>query len=93
MGLGGIADTVDAKHLESIQKELREILALLSKPAASRQSVHPIRGSRSKEASAAPPAPTPFPRPKLMQTPRPDPKESAPDTFVNGLFDDLPPLK
>jgi DNA-binding transcriptional MerR regulator len=94
MGLGGIAESVDAKHLEAIRKELRDIHALLSKPAASRQSVHPIRGSRSKEPAAAPP-PTPFPKPKLLQTPKaaPDVKDTSSDTFVNGLFDDLPPLK
>jgi DNA-binding transcriptional MerR regulator len=95
MGLGGIADTVDARHLEAIQKELREIHALLSRPAASRQSVHPIRGSRNKEAAAPAsiPPPTPFPKPKLMPSPKPEPKESTSDNFVNGLFDDLPPLK
>ena len=93
LGLGGIAETVDTRHLEAIRKELREIHTLLSKPAASRQSVHPIRGSRNKEAAAPPPAPTPFPKPKLMHAPKPEPKESAADTFVNGLFDDLPPLK
>src|SRR5271156_140414 len=48
LGLGGIeaGQSVDAKHLAAIQRELREIHSLLSKPAASRQSVHPIRGSR-----------------------------------------------
>jgi len=96
LGLGGIAESVDAKHLEAIRKELREIHALLSKPAASRQSVHPIRGSRSKESAVptAPPAPTPFPKPKLLHTSKPAPAaKDTSDTFVNGLFDDLPPLK
>jgi DNA-binding transcriptional MerR regulator len=97
MGLGGIAETVDARHLEAVRKELREILAILSKPAASRQTVQPIRASRSHahHTQPAPPAaqePTPFPKPKLVSNPR-APRESSPDAFVNGLFDDLPPLK
>ncbi len=34
LGLAGVAETVDAQHLVAIQKELREIHALLAKPAA-----------------------------------------------------------
>jgi len=93
LGLGGIADTVDTKHLTAIQKELRELHALLSKPAVSRQPVQPIRSPRPSHA-AAPPAPRPFPKPQLLAAPKPGPvaKEKAPDSFVNSLFDDLPPL-
>jgi DNA-binding transcriptional MerR regulator len=97
MGLGGIAETVDARHLESVRKELREIHALLSRPAISRSAVQAIRAARShahhtQPVPAAPPEPTPFPKPKLVNTSKPA-RESNSDAFVNGLFDDLPPLK
>jgi hypothetical protein len=98
MGLGGIAETVDARHLEAVRDELREILAMLSKPAVPRTAVQPIRASRShahhtKPAAAAPPAPTPFPKPRLVNPAKSAARESSADAFVNGLFDDLPPLK
>ncbi len=44
----GIEDAtlgVDTRQLRKLQKDLRDLLALLSKPA-SRPAVHPIRGSR-----------------------------------------------
>jgi DNA-binding transcriptional MerR regulator len=44
------APGVDTRHLRKLQKELRDLLTLLSKPAA-RAAVHPIRPSRQ----AAPP--------------------------------------
>ena len=89
LGLGGIADSVDAKHLAALQKELRELHSLLSKPPASRQSVHPIRAARGSQA-ASPSAPTPFLKPKLLANPAA--KDKATDAFVNSLFDDLSPL-
>ena len=46
LGLGGIADTVDAKHLLVLQKELRELHALLSKPPSARPGVQTMRASR-----------------------------------------------
>ena len=92
----GTSNGIDTKHLEALQKDLRELHALLSKPAAPRSAVHPIRGNRTAQKSAAPvspPAPVPFPKPKLLQTKTTAfPKEKASDNFVNSLFDDLPPL-
>ena len=92
LGLEGVGDSVDAKHLHALQKELRELHALLSKPAAARPVVQAIRAPRTthRAAPAAMPAPMEFPRPKLLSV---KPKESPMDTFVNSLFDDLPPLK
>jgi DNA-binding transcriptional MerR regulator len=85
-------DSVDTKHLVALQKELRELHALLSKPAASRQSVQPIRVPKAApaESPAAPQAPTPFLKPRLL---RPMvAKEKQTDDFMSGLFDDLPPM-
>ncbi len=90
---GPATETVDAKHLQLIQKELRELLTMLSKPATTRQTVHPIRTPKASKAAepSAPPAPMQFPKPKLLQTLKP--KESKADAFVNSLFGDLPPLE
>jgi DNA-binding transcriptional MerR regulator len=92
-GDGAPGETVDAKHLQTIQKELREIHSLLSKPAASRQAVQAIRTSRAAKTAEpiAQPAPMQFPKPKLLQTAKP--KETKADSFVNSLFGDLPPLE
>jgi DNA-binding transcriptional MerR regulator len=68
------AETVAASHLESIRAELREIHALLSKPAASKPAVQPIRALKPV---AAPRAPVQFPGPKRVEPRRP------------GLFDDF----
>jgi DNA-binding transcriptional MerR regulator len=87
-GLTGIADTVDTKHLVALQKELRDLHALLSKPAGARPAVQPIRASRAAQATA-PPSPTPFLKPQLLQS---KPKDTSADAFVNSLFGDLPPL-
>lgn len=90
-GVEGAAETVDAKHLLSIQKELRELHALLSKPAAGRSTVHAIRAPRTpKPIEPTAPPPMEFPRPKLLTV---KPKEAFADSYVNSLFDDLPPLK
>jgi DNA-binding transcriptional MerR regulator len=89
----GAGETVDAKHLLTLQKELRELQAMLSKPATTRSTVHAIRAPRAVkpvEPIAMPPAPMEFPRPKLLTV---KPKDSFADAFVNSLFDDLPPLK
>lgn len=79
LGLGGVGDTVDARHLQSLQKELRDLHALLSRPAAPRQALQPIRASRSalKPAGQAPPAPHPFPKRPTLQ-------------LSDPLFEDLP---
>ena len=80
LGLGGVAETVDAKHLLAIQKELRELHALLSRPATERQSIQPIRATRPTPAHPKVPRTT-LPRPTLMQTPKPAPPRSE------SLFD------
>jgi len=92
LGLEGVGDSVDARHLLALQKELRELYALLSKPAAARPAVQAIRAPRTTQSAtpAAMPAPMEFPKPKLLSV---KPKESPADAFVNSLFDDLPPLK
>jgi DNA-binding transcriptional MerR regulator len=88
--------SVDLKHIQTFQKELSEIHALLSKPATSRavgsrNEVQSIRPTRHKQ-----PAPEPtltpivqFPKPKS----HPKLRDTMADSFVHGLFDDLPPLK
>ena len=86
-------ETVDLKHMQKLRKELQELLAMLSKPAAARQGVQMIRVPRATKAAAEPkasPAPMQFPKPKLLAV---KPKELHADAFVSRLFDDLPPLK
>ncbi len=90
LGLGGIADnpdTVATHHLLALQKELRDIQALLSRPATAKPVVQQIRAARLAPALAHMPRPRqepkPFPRPQLIAKPG-DPPASA-------LFDDLFP--
>jgi DNA-binding transcriptional MerR regulator len=86
----GDVPAVDAKHLLDLQKDLRELLALLSKPVGERQAVQAIRVARPKEV-APQPAPMEFPKPKLMR-PIVMPKEKASDLSGSLFdFDDLPP--
>lgn len=70
LALGEVTATVDTRHLIALQKELREIHALLSRPATERQSVQPIRAPRPTSVI---PKPTraPLPRPTLLQAPKP----------------------
>ena len=92
-GSDSAGETVDLKHLQAVQKELRELHTMLSKPAATRQGVQTIRASRATKAAAEPkasPAPMEFPKPKLLAG---KPKDSHADAFVSSLFDDLPPQK
>ncbi len=60
LGLGGIADTVEAKHLLALQKELRELHALLLRPPSARPGVQTMRASRaaSPRPEAAPTTPS-----------------------------------
>ena len=83
--------SVDASHLEAIQKELRELLALLSRPAArsSVQPVQPIRAPRPVPVAKPTPAPTPFPKPLSMDRRGPD--RRRPEPLYDSLFDDLLP--
>jgi hypothetical protein len=88
--LPGTSGTVDARHLDALRKDLRDLLATLSKPTMSRSTVQPIRGSRgfdpreerAEKPRPKPPAPRPFPKPQLMQ-----PKTAA--DRLHGLFDSL----
>ena len=85
LGISGIAETVDAKHLVTLRKELQDIHALLSKPALAK-TVQPIRRAHTlptleKLSTAKPPAPREFPRPRLMPA----------QTMASSLFDALPP--
>ena len=86
----GSADSIDASHLRALHKELRELHAMLLKPAAPRTAVQAIRAPRrtaaaeTKTEPAAPKAPL---KPQLIQTPRPS------SLFLQGLFDDVPPEK
>ncbi len=68
---------VDAKHLLSLQKDLQDLLALLSRPAAIR-TVQPIRSMRPAPGPVrpAPPAPRQFPKPQLVSS-----------KSTSGLFD------
>ncbi len=80
LGLEGVADTVDAKHLVALRKELSDLHTLLSKPAASKPGVQAIRAARSMPT--LPEAARVLSRPQLM---RPAPNKS--------LFDDPLPSK
>lgn len=74
---------VDASHLLALQKELRELHAMLSKPATAKSGVQPIRVPRAPMTRPvvdrpASPAPTPFakpgPRPISLFDSLPDPE-------------------
>ncbi len=88
LGLSGIAETgpsVAPKHLVALKRELKDILALLSKPAVAKAGVQPIRRAFSipKPERLAPPEPRAFPKPQLL--PKPTPLESLFDTLPNDL--------
>ena len=88
LGLNGVAEQVDAKHLVGLRKDLQDLLNLLSKPAVARSAVQPIRTSRSFNAAVPerplPPAPRAFPKPQLLP-----PKPGSP--FLDSLFDSISP--
>jgi DNA-binding transcriptional MerR regulator len=87
LGLGVIPEPVDAKHLVTLRKDLQDLLSLLSKPAAPKSGVQPIRRGFSHpkpERRLEPSAPRPFPKPQLI------PAKPAP-TLLDSLFDSLPP--
>lgn len=90
VGPDGLPESVDVSHLKAIQKELREVHALLLKAPAPRPPVHTIRASRTTPpAPAATQSPAPNPagpslKPRLLPAPRP----VAP--FLQGLFDEPP---
>jgi DNA-binding transcriptional MerR regulator len=74
---GAASAGVDPKHLRKLQKDLRDLHAMLSRPAA-RPSVHPIRATRTAAASkfeqtaTKPPALTPLLTEKLFDLPNPN---------------------
>lgn len=72
---GAKTDTVAASHLEALRTDLRELLALLSKPAAGKPQVQPIRTLKPVAVPRPPAAPMQFPGPKRLEPRRP------------GLFD------
>ncbi len=80
---GAVPASVDSSHLEALQKELRDLLAVLSRPAA-RPSVQPIRAPRPVAVAKTTPAPTPFPKPHPIDRRKPAP-------LYDSLFDDLLP--
>ena len=90
LGLGGIAETgqsVAPKHLVALRKDLQDLLSLLSKPAAPKSAVQPIRRGFSHpkpERRLEPSPPKPFPKPQLLSA-KPTP------SLLDGLFDALPP--
>jgi DNA-binding transcriptional MerR regulator len=84
------AQTVNVTHLEALQKELRDLHALLSRaPAPARSPVHAIRTdpARTHRTAAKLPPPTPFPRPQVLD--RPSQRKTL--TLLDSLFEDLPP--
>lgn len=89
-GPDGAPDTLDASHLRAIQKELRELLALLLKPPAPRQPVQAIRASRAplEEPGSAPAARLPATRAGLKPQLLPASRQVSP--FLQGLFDEAP---
>ena len=83
LGLGGIVEAAPAvapKHLVTLRKDLQEIHALLSKPAAPKSPVQPIRRTL---AASKPERPSDadlhsFPKPQLLARP----------SLLDGLFDE-----
>lgn len=68
LGLGGIAETLDARHLVSLQKDLRELHSLLSKPPAGKQAVQSIRTPRPNKGEKATLHPLPRSQPSLVES-------------------------
>jgi len=90
LGLGGIADTantIDTRHLAALQKELRDLHALLSRPAAAKPGVQQIRAARLAPELA----PVPRPKPEPKQFPRPQVLRAKPEPAASSLFDDMFP--
>ena len=84
LGLDGVAEQVDARHLVALKKELRELHALLSRPASAKAAVQPIRATREgKEEPRARAS-------SLVAFPGQKPK-GRPEPQADSLFDSLPP--
>ena len=83
--------TVDASHLQAIQRELRDLLTQLSRPATSRpalQAVQSIRPTAPEPIARPLPPPTPFARPRSRPHQIDRPKTLS---LYDSLFEDLPP--
>ena len=87
LGLGGERDSVDTKHLIALKKELQDLHALLSKPAAAKPGVQQIRAARLAPALTQMPKPRPEPKP----FPKPQLLQARPQTATHTLFDDMFP--
>ena len=88
LGLAGVVETVDARPLLALQKDLRDLHALLSRPVSNKPAgpaVQPIRAPRPVVARPAPAAPVPFPKPLAFA-----PKARSIDT-TESLFNFDPP--
>jgi DNA-binding transcriptional MerR regulator len=70
LGLNGVADQVDARHLLALRKELQDLHALLSKPAIPKASVQPIRRIPAVPRTEDP-ATRALPKPQLISRPTP----------------------
>lgn len=95
----GTSESVDLSHLKALQKELRDLHALLLKGPAPRPAVLAMRTSRrapapSPEESAASPGQYGPGRPLAIKlTGKPQLLESTRSSspMLQGLFDDIPP--
>ena len=84
MGLDGVVEpggSVDARHLVALKKELRELHAMLSKPASGKPTVQSIRPVKEPVVKAEKSSLVAFPKPKLKPV----------DELTDSLFDLLPP--
>ena len=79
LGITGIAEQVDSKHLVALRKELQDIYNLLAKPAAPRSTVQSIRRSPAPKLERRK-EPVPFQKPQLITRPAGD--------LLEGLFHD-----
>ena len=80
LGLDGVSEQVDAKHLLALKKDLQDLYTLLSRPAVVK-SVQPIRGSRTHTPPQSPvlPPPRQFPKPQVISS-------KASTTLFDSLF-------
>lgn len=81
-------ELVDASYLRALQKELRELLTLLQKPAAPRSTVRTMRPVRGTPSAAPQDRPAPASRPLKPQL---LPSARTPSPFLGGLFDETAP--
>ena len=83
LGLAGVVESVDTRPLLALQKNLRDLHALLLRPVSSKPAgpaVQPIRAPRPLAVKPAPTAPVPFPKP-LAFAPKARPAETTESLF------------